>query len=312
MVKHHCELCKCSVTSKKKLDEHKLLPKHLELEKKSQHKCEYCKGTFATAFSVKRHQKTCCETLASEKLKIAEKEIESMKVKYQKDMAKCENDYKSLDNESQIRIKYLEENTVYLKTLLNQVGIIIQSTFNFVDNTYKSAPELQMAKKTALLEYTKDKIDFAEHILLAHKNKELDHYIANIITKIYKDDDPCKQSVWNSDPNRLTYIIRQLIDDTDLEWVKDKNGVKINTLIIQPILKSIIEILEIYKESQVYIRTDTHSIRDRKSEQLFATSKLIAKMGTVKFHVKVSKKIAPNFYIEKEKKKIITNDKCIK
>ena len=74
------------------------------------------------------------------------------------------------------------------------------------------------------------------------------HYIGDIIIKNYKKVNSAKQSVWNSDTDRLTYVIRTLLKNNKFQWQLDKKGIDTANHMINPILQYIKTKLEQFKK----------------------------------------------------------------
>ena len=70
----------------------------------------------------------------------------------------------------------------------------------------------------------------------------------NHIIKCYKKENPEEQSFHTTDCSRLNYIVRDLMENA-LSWSVDKNGIKICSSIIKPLIeKCINSLLEHQKE----------------------------------------------------------------
>ena len=152
-----------------------------------------------------------------------------------------------------------------------------------------------------------DKEKFIEEITYQYYNKSLSNYLGDIIVKHYKKKDPEKQSIWNSDSTRLTYIVRELFTDDKIDWLVDKKGIKTTNYIITPFLKHIHELAKWYME----LKTDF----DRKSA---TTKELQARFSNLKacaeIQIEIEKKIlsteilkyiAPFFYYMKKDDKLL-------
>ncbi|ARF10695.1 hypothetical protein Hokovirus_2_222 [Hokovirus HKV1] len=75
--------------------------------------------------------------------------------------------------------------------------------------------------------------------------KLLSNYISTIITATYVKEDKNEQSIWNSDVSRLSFIIRQIINNHDI-WSHDKGGTRINSILIKPIIQFIKEHIKFF------------------------------------------------------------------
>lgn len=181
--------------------------------------CQYCQNAFTTSSSLSRHQKTCIEKHTTIK------ELDELKKKVRK----------------------LEEDTIYYKKLINGAGLLVNksmSTLSYVIKNYPNAPKLSKLADYSYLERSEmnDNFDLMEMIFTHHTNGTLSKYLGNFIVRAYIKVDVNEQSIWNSDSTRLTYIIRNIIDDT-LEWEVDKKGIKTKEQIIDPLLSHLHKLL---------------------------------------------------------------------
>ena len=60
-------------------------------------------------------------------------------------------------------------------------------------------------------------------------------FLLEFIVKSNKKDDPSQQSIWNSDTTRLTYAVKELMNEKD-NWCLDKKGIKTTKSVIEPLL----------------------------------------------------------------------------
>jgi len=118
------------------------------------------------------------------------------------------------------------------------------STFNFLARKFVDTPALNRVRRDQLdtIMYkdhdTDDDFELVESLIYYHRFKRLHEYIGDTIVALYRKDDPKTQSIWNSDTQRLSYIIRTIVDD-DIEWKRDNGGKKVLKLVINPILEYI-------------------------------------------------------------------------
>lgn len=76
---------------------------------------------------------------------------------------------------------------------------------------------------------------------LTKKTEHLDEEIGNIIIAYIKKDDPLAQSLWCSDVSRLSYLIKEIVDNNPnvSTWKVDKKGQKVCNLLIKPLITEI-------------------------------------------------------------------------
>jgi len=112
------------------------------------------------------------------------------------------------------------------------------STFNILAKKFVDSPPLRKINteqiETIMYKGVKDK-ELISALIYYNRNKTLVKYIGGAIVSSYKKDDPRTQSLWNSDTQRLSYIIRALAND-NIYWVRNAGGTQVTEYIIQPIL----------------------------------------------------------------------------
>ena len=177
---------------------------------------------FTQACNLSRHKKICLE-----KKTIVDELTNKNEALKQKDEALKQKDE---------TISVLKSEVDYLKTIINNSGSIIKtsmSTLAYVIKNYKEAPAIGFVYDYSALHYEQSNAEFAENLIHEHNHNKLHTYIGNFIIKT-------QQSIWNSDTNRLTYIIREIITNKT-DWKIDKKGIKTNEYIIKPVLEYIDE-----------------------------------------------------------------------
>jgi len=66
------------------------------------------------------------------------------------------------------------------------------------------------------------------------KKKSLDKFIGDIIIKEYKKEDTKTQQIWTTDVSRLSFLVRQILNETEKVWMSDKKGTCLLKMIIKP------------------------------------------------------------------------------
>lgn len=82
---------------------------------------------------------------------------------------------------------------------------------------------------------TEDGFGIAETMIFYDQNNHIAEVIGKIILNKYKEENPTLQSLWNTDFARVAYIIVEGVGDNK-RWVVDKGGVKVKSIVIDPIL----------------------------------------------------------------------------
>lgn len=115
------------------------------------------------------------------------------------------------------------------------------SVKNFVLQHYPDAPALQCLKDydDSLEDYKmihNEECHLLDVLVYHNEKGRLHKYLGDFLKANYKKSDPTKQSIWNSDASRLTYIIKELFDNQDSDWYYDKSGIKTKEKIVKPLL----------------------------------------------------------------------------
>ncbi|QKF93586.1 zinc finger protein C2H2-type protein [Fadolivirus algeromassiliense] len=148
-------------------------------------------------------------------------------------------------NEMREQIKFLMDKLQHYDKILQQPQINKTtnnyiSVKNYVQNNYPDAPALESIKEYKKLTFENNTLnDFIDELIYNHNNLKLHKFLGKFIIEYYKKEDPSEQSMWSSDVSRLTYIIKEFLDNTRTEWNHDYKGVKVKMYVINPLLKYI-------------------------------------------------------------------------
>ena len=132
----------------------------------------------------------------------------------------------------------------------------------------------------------------------------MNKYLGDIIIKYYKKKDPKNQSIFNSDTTRLTYVIRELFDDQQIDWTIDKKGIKTTNYIINPFLDHIDDIIKEYMQNKTTFDRKTATTRELEANfsNLTACGEIIISIEKKELGDEILKYIAPYFYHMKDNK----------
>jgi len=75
--------------------------------------------------------------------------------------------------------------------------------------------------------------------------------LRDFLVQYYKKDDPTQQSVWSSDISRLTYIVKESLENKKSIWNHDYKGIKTKKCIIDPLLQHVKKYIENYWSENV-------------------------------------------------------------
>ena len=255
----------------------KVYPKYTEKRTKCIKKriflCDFCNNEFSGASSLGRHKKACSLKYTLDNNHAGKiKEIENTcdakieKTLTNAQLTEMQNKINFLEREC---AHYKDEATTY-KYIVSESGDLVKksmSSLAYLIKNCSTAPPLEMidgdiinhrqivydenTKKAVMEEINSDEsIDeekLASDIISAYKHKTLNKYLGNCIIDTYKKDEKSTQSIWNTDTSRLTYIIRDLINNKTPTWYVDKKGVKTQTFLIDPLLLNVKEIIMQYQ-----------------------------------------------------------------
>lgn len=257
--------------------------------------CQFCGNEYASSSTLSRHKKACSEKINLNNnhdlvVKDLQKEIEHLKELHMKD--------KEMKQQ-------LEKEVANLKTLLTNAGVVVKksvSALAYVAQNYKDAPQLDKLNDYSYLQFRDedDEFDLLEMVFTHYRTDTLHKYLGDIIVNAYKKNNPDEQALWNSDTVRLTYVIRDLINQKT-DWTIDKKGVKTTKYIIEPLLEYLRTLLAQFIDDNClenYIHEpDVRFIK--RTEDLQTTIKIIAEIKNKILAPKIIKYIAPHFYLPK-------------
>ena len=281
---YECPPCGYFTNDKSNYNKHLKCKNHvkkMDENKSNNNKCDYCSKTFSTHSNLLKHENKCVNKL----LKIKELELE---------------------------LKYANKQIEILKKNMNDdkknTTIYNVSIKKFIQQQYSDAPPLEGLENYAALKFEEEyesedsmEDEFVSIISYNHTQCCLHQYLGDFIVKYYKKDDPKQQSVWSSDVSRLTYIIKELLDNKQSIWNHDYKGVKTKSYIINPLLQYIRKILNDYWVANIdnFKNLDVDYLN-----KLFTIFKSIheikKEIDRDKLADAIIKYIAPKFYMNKD------------
>lgn len=206
--------------------------------------------------------------------------------------------------------RLLEEEITDRKQVVTSAGSLVGkslSTIEYLTKHMSNAPALKPITDMSIIQKSEGDGQFEMSDIVAYHGKKntLHEYIGNIIVAHYKNEnEPGKQSIWASDVARLSYVIRQNIDDNDV-WIEDKNGLKVKETVIIPLLEHISEELRHRIQEE---QDNEHETTPEDMRRLWEISTVLQQIGTLKTTKQISKlaqrinrHIAGHFYLDKPK-----------
>jgi len=201
--------------------------------------CENCQFQTKHKTSYYRHIKNC-----KRKNNDIKNILEHEMIKKDMENLKKENEMLKnfMENANNI-INNAQNNTKVTAEAMKSVSM---SALKYANDKFKNTPALLPLENFNIndLDFNneKDKKQLVEILIYNSKQKSLDKLLGDHIIKNYKKDNPEEQSFHTTDCSRLNYIVRNLIQNA-LSWSVDKNGIKICSSIIKPLIKKCIDIL---------------------------------------------------------------------
>ena len=208
--------------------------------KKVTYLCKYCNSLFSRSDSLTRHKRTCKEK---------NDEIYDLK---------CKLDQSEKNTNMQVKETYhykdeldhYKEEAKYYKNMLMEAGGLVKksvSALTYSVKNYDNAPHMKAIQMDTIDTFKNPNKQIIDDVISAYKHKTLNKYLGNIILKLYKTDNPKDQSIWNTDDSRLTYIIKELLNNKSSNWIIDKKGIKTVEYLIDPLLEHIKTLVKSYQ-----------------------------------------------------------------
>ena len=233
-----------------------------------------CGGTYTNKYNRNKHEKISCSITIKQqenekneynlqKNKINELEKINNKLEHENTQLKHENTqlhheiiqlHQELLQSKNQHIASLEKTTTMTTELAKSSNETTQitanvsgksmSALNCLTRYFANGPVLQHKEKEIIksIEYVgTDKHSPEEFMINKYEHNKLHEWIGNIILDTQTDTDNLeKQAMWVTDSARYSYIVRQCVEGISKnEWFTDKSGVKVKELIIDPVTKTI-------------------------------------------------------------------------
>ena len=268
--------------------------------------CDICNRKFNHRSSLSRHKKTCQLEINNEiniKMKILEKENEFFKKLEQEksEMLKEKNEFiNNFMANANILLNKANDNTKITAQTLQTVS---SSALKYANDKFKDTPALLPLDNFNInnldFDNEEDKKQLVEVMIYNAKQKSLDKLLGDHIVSNYKKENPAEQTFHATDCSRLNYIVRELIENA-LTWSIDKNGIKICSSIIKPLIKKCVTPLLEYQKTLLQImNTGDYS----KQNEVEIIINVIMSIDSGTLENEINKYIAPYFNLDKNKLK---------
>ncbi|QKF94619.1 hypothetical protein QKU48_gp1161 [Fadolivirus algeromassiliense] len=324
-MKFQCKLCNYETNDKSNYNRHINSSSHLRIscpvikepviQPTTKHEnqsdkisCEKCNRTFTKLSALYRHRNHRCPNIKEEKKieSIRDKENAELRQQlqeYQQRMKLQEQEF-----ENKLKQKEIEVENKLLKKQLNELKSFINSgkcgntTYNisikkYVQQHYADAPALESVNDYAKLTFEDN--EFIETLVSKFNSDCLHTYLGNFLISYYKKDNPSEQSLWNSDVSRLTYIVKELLNNNSSIWSRDCKGIKTKNYIINPLLKYIKKCINEYWMNNIdnLKSMDTPTLV-RIQETFIIIHKIKKYIDSGNLSNDIVRYIAPHFYLE--------------
>ena len=200
-------------------------------------------------------------------------------------------------NNANILLNKAHDNT---KITTQAIQTVSMSAIKYANEKFKNTPALLPLKNFNInnLDFNNNKEDkkqLIEIMIYNSRHKSLDKLFGDHIISNYKKKKLEDQSFHTTDCSRLNYIVRELIENA-LIWSIDKNGIKICSSIIKPLIKKCITpLLEYQKELLEEMGKGEYT----KQSEVELIINLIIAIESGILETEINKYIAPYFNLDK-------------
>ena len=252
---HECKMCNFSTLVKRDYERHLDTKKHKQNNERQivedldnrPYKCPNCFRKFIKAGTLTKHEKTCMSSIITKlkneknmelqkkdlEIKFLKKEVESLN----KIIEIKDDSTKKTEDLSQQTINILGTENTYHKELVDRSGKLVKTSMSALQYAKKHYPDAPVLLKYDNMEavHLDKEYGVGATMIWHYENNTIAEAIGGIILKEYKREDPRFQSFWNSDFARIAYIIMDDVNNKK-QWVVDKGGVRVQELLVDPIL----------------------------------------------------------------------------
>lgn len=222
-----CEKCNYESNDKSNYNRHIKSLAHIN-KSKNAFEC-VCGKKFAHQSGLSRHKKLCVGS--------SEYENDDKIDKLEGQMSELISKVEEVKNINGILIDLIKNN----KITNNTYNISVK---NYIQQYYPDAPTLKGSIDYAKLTYDGDEL--VDTLIYKYKHKCLYKYLGDFLVQCYKKADPAEQSVWSSDISRLTYLVKESMENKKSIWNHDYKGIKTQKCIIDPLLQYVKKSIETY------------------------------------------------------------------
>ena len=267
--------------------------------------CKNCDFTTIHRSSFSRHSKNCIVK--------NDKKYNQINTNQHNNNNNNDDDLRVIVKELKIKMEFMERENKLLNNILENANSVITKTTNlantnanismsaikYANDKFKNTPALLPLENFKInnldFDNQEDKAQLVEILIYNAKQKSLDKLLGDHIVKEYKKDNPEEQTFYTTDCSRLNFIVRELIENA-LIWSIDKNGIKICSSIIQPLINKCISALLEYQK--ILLQTmGTGNFSNRKDVELIID--VIMSIDSGSLETDINRYIAPFFNLNK-------------
>lgn len=301
--KKHLQKVHTHTVSKKKVGTERTItdyngPKVGDSEDENKLICRFCKSRFKHLRSLNRHADKCRDRymIIDKYDKICE-DYEILKA----------NNELLMEKYDQLMDKYDDSRDEVIDVLKTTNNGSSQGNFSFVKDKFLTTPPLKEIRESEVpqLEFLKKVLDEKNGEIelceiLQHHNlhKTTPGYFGDFFVGRYQRDDKSEQQFFNTDYSRLTYLVRDLVDDMPV-WRVDNKGVILSRKIIIPILDYIRKHLEKYTQKYFDATMDKYQYEEF-IERNHRLLQVMTNIDDGSLNTKILKYIASHFKFDKD------------
>jgi hypothetical protein len=193
-------------------------------------------------------------------------------------------------------INKAQDNT---KITAEAIKSVSMSALKYANENFKEAPILLPLENFNINDLDFNNVDdrkqLVDTLIYSAKLKSLDKLLGDHIVKNYKKNNPQQQSFHTTDCSRLNYIVKELFSNIN-KWEVDKNGIRICSAIIKPLIEKCIDLL---LEHQKILLDDMSKGDYKKKESVQTVINIIMSIDKGSLENDINKYIAPFFNLIK-------------
>lgn len=272
--------------------------------------CNVCDKKYKHRQTLSKHKKICNKK--NEPFKEVPKTIEMLSTEIQTLKSELHSMYLNKQKIEKKPVQY--NNTVVMtnnnNTILNDNKIINnQKTINvvaYINSNYPNVEPLkqickdQISKMISMAPEQSGNHSFCDFLIFNYEKGLLHQFLGKLIISVYKKEDPEEQQFWATDVARLTFIVRQILNNDKHAWITDKKGTHIIDYIITPFLDELLVMLINYiKLCKLSLEEDTQNVNnvEKYGNKIYIAREINLEITLCRLHQKILTYIIPKFQL---------------